>query len=217
MDALLRRRMMGAGTPPGVVFYDKLIFDGTAYIDTDIVPQDNVSYRVQLGDETQKVTQRLFMLRAGTNGLIGTLLNASTDATGRQFSIYYGSSTYADNTRRLNWTYPRYGFFLTPKRFGIGGSSYTITKGADAPTGTLGLGINVSHTGQAYTGSMSIFRIYGSEAQDVDTYAGFNAYQSIVTLRPCTYYGEAGMWYVEGNKFFGNTAGAGTLSVANNS
>lgn len=206
--------MMGGDVP---VFYDKLIFDGTAYIDTDIIPPDNASYRVQLGNETQKVAQRLFMLRAGTNGLLGTLLNASTDATNRQFSIYYGSSSYADNTPKLAWTYPLYGFFLTPKRYGIGNNATLITRGADAPTGTLGLGINVSHTGQAYTGTMSIFRIYGSEAQDVDTYAGFNNYTSIVTLRPCTYNGEAGMWYVEGNKFFGNTAGAGTLSVANNS
>ena len=59
--------------------------------------------------------------------------------------------------------------------------------------------------------------VYGSDAQNVATYAGFDNYTPVATFRPCTYNGVAGMWHVEGNAFYGNTAEAGTLTVLNDS
>lgn len=38
---------------------------------------------------------------------------------------------------------------------------------------------------------------------------------TIMSLKPCTYYGEAGMWDEVGNKFYGNAAASGEFSVAN--
>ena len=70
-------------------------------------------------------------------------------------------------------------------------------------------------SGSGYTGRVGIIYIYGVDAADVRTYAGFSEYTPVATLRPCIYGGRPGLWHVEGNKFYGNTVGAGSLSVAN--
>lgn len=197
------------------VFYDRLVFDGVAYIDTDIVPDALASYRVNISNETLKATQRLFQCQGANSTLIGAILGTNTNNTNRYFSIYYGASSNVSSNRTLSWSYASYNFFLTPKRFGWGSTSYTFTKGANAPIGGLVIGYNSAHSGQPFTGRMGMFRIYGSDAQNVSQDSGFNSYTPAYTLRPCTYNGEAGLWCVETNKFYGNTAGAGTLSVVN--
>lgn len=218
MDALLRRRqMMSSGASPDTpVFYDRLVFDGTAYIDTNITPAADCSFRVALGDETIKATQRLFMV-ATSSGKTGAILGTSTNETDRVPTVYYGKSSAVGGNNNLAFASARYGFFLTPKRYGWGSLSYTITKGNEAPSGTLVIGSNVAHSGQSYSGTMGQFRIYGSDAQNVSTNDGFNSYTPVYTLRPCLYNGEAGLWCEETLTFFGNSAGAGTLTVQNNS
>ena len=196
------------------IFYDYLYFDGTAYIDTDIIPANLSSYQVSLGMETLKAAQRVFMLRAGTSDYIGVNLSSRTTSTNRTIATYYGVAS-TSGSKTLAFSNQTYSFFLTPKRFGWGNSAYTYTKGSSTPAGPLILGSMPGHSGQAYTGRMGIFRAYGSDAQNVTTNAEFCEYLPTITLRPCTYNGEAGMWHVEGNKFFGNTAGAGQLSVGN--
>ena len=197
------------------VFYDYLVFDGTAYIETDIVPGADDSFRCGFGSETQRVAQRMFMVECTNSAMTGVVLNSSTNNTKRQFSQYYGSTSSLSSNRTLNFSYNRFAFFLTPKRMGWGSTAYTQTKGNNTPTGGLIIGSNVAHTGQPYTGSIGIFRIYGSDAQNVSSDSGFNSYTPVYTLRPCTYNGEAGLWCVETNKFYGNTAGAGTLTASN--
>lgn len=222
MDALLRRRLMmqqgGGPTPPPTpvpVFYDNLIFDGTAYIDTDIVLPAGCSIRVTVGYETQKVQQRVF-LASGGGGHIGLLYGGTTNTTRRGFSVYYDSSSaLTGSSAYLNWTNNGYIFFQTPYRWGLGNSGFTYSKGNSHPTGSLTLGQNPAHTGQPFTGLMRTFEIYGSDASGCTTSPAFDNYTPVITLRPCTYNGEAGMWYVEQDKFYGNTAGAGTLSVSN--
>ena len=211
----------GGGTPPTPpvdepVFYDRLIFDGTACIDTDIVPDANASYRVILGNETSKVSQRVFMVRAGTSDLTGIIYNSSTTTTNRAIACYYGGSS-ALLAKQLAFSTSAFSFFLTPKRMGWGATAYTFTKGSSSPTQGLVIGSNPAHGGQMYTGRIGTFRIYGSDAQDVTTDSGFASYTPAYTLRPCTYNGEAGLWCVELSKFYGNSAESGTLSVANNS
>lgn len=220
MDALLRRRQMmasgGVSPTPSPVFYDRLVFDGTAYIDTNIVPPTDASFRVILGNETTKATQRVFMLKAGTSDSIGTIYNSSTTSTNRVIAVYYGSSS-ALLAKQLAFSTSSYSFFLTPNRMGYGNTSFTITKGASTPAGGIVIGYNTSHTGQAYTGRMGTFRIYGSDAQNVTKDSEFSSYTPVYTLRPCTYNGEAGLWCVETSTFYGNTAGSGTLTAINNS
>ena len=225
MDALLRRRAMiaaGGGEPPTPpviepVFYDRLVFDGTAYIDTDIIPDANASYKTTLGNESSKVAQRILTVKDSSSTLIGAILNNSTSATNRCFSIYYGSSSALSTDKTLAWTTSEYNFFLTPKRFGIADSVYSITKGNRTPAGGIVIGSNYQHSGNPYSGDTSTIFVYGSDAQNVETFAGFDSYTPAYTLRPCTFNGEAGLWCVETSTFYGNTAGSGTLSVRNNS
>lgn len=205
----------GSQPQPQPVFYDSLVFDGIAYIETDIVPAANSSFAVRLGNETLKAGQRLFTAPTSV-GYIGAILSpANTTSTRRYFTIYYGTSSALNSSRYLAWTYDTYGFFLTPKRFGWGSTSYTITKGNNNANGGLVIGQSSSLSGQPYTGTMGDFKIYGDDAQNVSSYSGFSSYTPTYTLRPCTYNGEAGLWCVETNTFYGNTAGSGLLSVRN--
>ena len=211
----------GSPTPPGptpgeLVFYDLLVFDGTAYIDTDIVPGDLATYAVRLGNETLKATQRVFALYGTSSTYFGMMLSSATTSTKRSFLIFYGSSSNIGGSRTLAFSNTSYSFFLTPKRFGWGNTAYTITRESGVPSGGVVLGVNPAHSGQPYTGTMRTFRIYGSDAQDASSFADIeNNYTPVYTLRPCTYNGDAGMWCVETSTFYGNTAGAGTLTVRN--
>ena len=223
MDTMLRRRAMiaagGSPTPPPTptpVFYDFLIFDGTAYIDTDIVPDANASFRVNLGDETLKAAQRLFGIPTGSGAYTTVSYSNSTTTTNRAFTVYYGSSSSLSSNRTLAFSQGRYSFFLTPKRFGWGNNAFTITKGSGSPSGGLVVGSNSSHSGQPYTGKIRGFIVYGSDAQDAtDASDLYNNYTPAYNLRPCTYNGEVGLWCLETSKFYGNSAGSGSLSVAN--
>lgn len=212
----------GSPTPPGPVepvFYDQLVFDGVAYVDTTIVPPENASIRVAFGNETLKAAQRvIFVPGTETSTFLAMILNTGTTSTTRKFSVYYGGSTALNTTKTLAFSTLRVGFFMTPKRFGWGSNSgniTTYTKGNDTPGGGLILGSNSVHNGSPFSGTLEQFEIYGSDAQNATTYQDLANYTPVYTLRPCTYDGEAGIWCVETSQFFGNTAGAGTLTVQN--
>ena len=222
MDALLRRRaMIAAGgsptpppTPPGVVFYDYLYFDGTAYIDTDLVPPENASFRCNFGKETTKGAQRYFGAAAANSSATNTFLNNNTNSTNRNFTVYYQSSSSVTTSKTLAFSYSTFSFFLTPSRVGIGANTYTFTGGANAHSGGLVFGSNSSHSGNPYTGRMTRFRVYGSDASGCTSYSDFDNYTPVYTFLPCTYNGEAGFWCEETSTFYGNTAGSGTLTAS---
>jgi len=204
----------GSPTPPAPtpVFYDRLIFDGSAYINTDIVLPTNCSIRVYIGSETQKKAQRVF--RATTNGLLQLIYTSNTTSTNRRMGVYYDSTSLSDGTHNVAFSTTGFTFFMTPKGWGRGNQTfYSYTKGSSHPTG--GLQIGGWDSGQPFTGQIATFRVYGSDAQNCQTMDSFDNYTSVYTLRPCTYNGEAGLWCDETNKFYGNSAGAGTLTVAN--
>ena len=221
MDALLRRRAMiaaggGSPTPPGPViepvFYDNLIFDGVAKIETDYVLPENCSIRVSLKNEKNKAAQRVFHATGG-NGLIQMIYGSATTSTTRKVNVYYDSTSVSDTFNRA-FSSTLY-FWLTPKRCGNYSTASSYTKGSSHPTGALQIG--GWESGNPFSGDMGTFRVYGSDAQNASSWEAFENYTPAATFRPCTYNGEAGLWYVEGNKFFGNTAGAGTLTGSNNS
>ena len=215
MSEFRRRLMIGVGgaEPVSPVFYPYLVFDGAAYIDTDIYPQENSSYVIPAQYETLNAAQRLFMVDSSNAGVIGTLLNSSTNATNRQLSYYYNSGS-SISTRAVAQNIPGYSLFMTPNGEGVGTAYANYTKGNTHPNGHLIIGSNNGHDGQPYTGVLSSFRIYGSDAQNVQTNADFNNYTPYVQLRLCKYGEQSGYWNVEENKFYGNTAGAGTLVAA---
>lgn len=215
MDALLRRRsMMGAGGgTSGVVFYDRLVFDGTAYINTGVTIPANGSIRVSIGDETQKVAQRVFT--ADTDGRIRFIYATQTTSTMRRLGLYYDSTSVTAAEKDYEFSYTRLSFFMTPNGYGVSSNFYSYTKGNAHPTG--GLQVGGFGSGQPFTGTMGTIRIYGSDAANVQSNNGFNSYTPSYTLRPCTYNGEVGLWCVETSTFYGNSAGAGALSVSNDS
>lgn len=201
----------GAITP---IFYTYLYFDGQSYITTDLSIPTNGSVCVPVGYETLKAAQQVFRFSGGSTGYIAHTLTSNTTSTNRRMGVYYDSSSLTASNRNLSFTnYSAYGFFLTPKGYGWGNVYYTYTKGSQHPTGPLQVG--GWGTGQHYTGRMSTMTIYGSDAQNCNSKASFESYTPVYTLRPCTYNGEAGLWCVENNQFYGNSAGAGTLVAAN--
>ena len=215
MDALLRRRaMMNTDKPE---FYTYLVFDGTAYIDTDIVPtgQQN-TFRVLVGDETvTSGLQHVYDCKTA-NGRIRMSYGSPTTSTTRKVNVWYDNGTNSIMSVDVNFSVSRYTAILTPNRFFYYADKTDISgAGNGSATDPLVIGAMTSHSGQAYSGKMSRFRIYGADAKDITRASELDNYTPIITLRPCLYKGKAGMWYVEGNKFYGNTAGSGSLTVSN--
>lgn len=211
MDLLERRRtMLMQGPKP--IFYNYLLFDGTAYIDTDIIPNTDFSFESAVGYETLSAAQRLYGVPC-TEGYTQVFQSSSTTSATRYFSIYYGSES-ALKTRNVARYYPAISYFNTPNRIGWGDSAETFTKGNGVPNGPIVIGSTATHSGQPYTGGFSTIHLYGSDAQNATTRANLITYTPTVTLRPCIYEGESGLWNVEQNKFYGNSAGSGTLIAA---
>ena len=200
---------------PGIlepIFYNYLYFTRPAYIQTDYILPNLASFSTQLGHETvQAGTQRIFVLGSGTDFIRVQYASNTTAASGRRWSVYYGSSSNIGGNRTYAWSNNEFNFFLTPKRFGYGSNSYTITKGSGYPTAALRFGA----TEYSYSGRMSTFCIYDSSAQNATSYSALTAFTPVATFRPCTYGGQAGFWYVEGQKFFGNSADSGSLTASN--
>lgn len=196
---------------PQPEFHTRLFFDGTAYIDTDILMPEDGSIRIPLGYETGKKSQVLF----NAGGRVYATLNSNTNATNRAFSFAYDASSpqISGTTIACAWATSAYSVFLTPKRGGYGGNSATFTKGSSRPATGFVFGQNAAHTNVPFTGAINGWiRIYGSDAQNATSYSDLANYTPVYTLRPCTYNGEAGLWCVQTSTFYGNTAGAGTLT-----
>ena len=204
------------GLNPIPVFYDRLVFDGTAYIDTDIVPPSDFSCRCTFGNETLKSAQRIFGIPCSNSSGVEVNINSSTNTSSRYLNIYYQSSSPLIRDKRVDFTFDEYTVMLTPQRFCLGDTSYTYTKGSASITGSLVIGLIGDHSGVVYTGNMGTFRIYGSDAQNATSGSDlYNNYTPIYTLCPCTYNGVAGLWCVETSKFYENSASSGTLTVRN--
>lgn len=201
----------GSPTPTDEpVFYDYLVWDGVAKIETDYVLPQNCSIRVALLDEKNKAAQRVFHATGG-DGLIQMIYGSATTSASRTVNVYYDSTSLTDSFAR-SFSYTLY-FWMTPNRCGFGGTGYQYNKGSSHPTG--GLVFGGWDSGNPFSGKMGAFGVYGTDAQNASSWNAFDNYTPIATFKPCIYNGEAGFWYVEGNKFFGNTAGAGQLTVAN--
>lgn len=196
-------------------FYNWLLFDGTAYIETDIIPDENASFLLAGGAEITDGPSKYLLCYTGTNSTkTGLFENSSSSTTSSIWATYY-NSTSSLGSKSISTYYPTYDLFLTPKCIGFtSASTTTFTKGDGVPTGNLILGCSDSYANNYDGGTVSI-KIYGSDAQDVNSYAGFADYTPVITLRPCIYKGQSGLWNVEQNKFYGNSASSGTLQAAN--
>ena len=55
----------GPSPSPTPIFYDRLIFDGVAHVDTTFVLPENHSVRLTVGNETVKLRQGIFQATGG--------------------------------------------------------------------------------------------------------------------------------------------------------
>jgi len=219
MDALLRRRMMmqsGSSPAPAPEFHSRLRFDGTAYIQTDIVLPENGSVRFgSSGSETRKGNQGIINA-SNENGIrFCIFLTTATTNAKRVYAIRYDSGTTDSSRKELENYTDRPGIFIMPSKWGFATSVTNFTKGSDRPT--LGIQFGALSQGYRYTGSLGYFYIYDSSAQNAtDGLDLRDNYTPVYTLRPCIYNGEAGYWCVQTQTFYGNSAGEGQLTVEDN-
>ena len=205
--------MMAQSFGPRPKFYTWLVFDGTAYIDTDIVPPEDATFNVSGGAELNRAAQRLFQ-QTSTTGYYRTVFEGtSTTATTRSISASYNSSS-SVITRTMGFGSPFYSLFLTPNGLGWGTSFESFTKGEGTVDGALCIGAYFNRSSNPYSGAFGTFNIYGSDAQNVTTASDLSNYTAVKKLRPCIYEGEDGFWNVQDGCFYGNSASSGSVSVA---
>lgn len=220
MDALIRRRMMMAGSeplPPATpVYYDRIQFDGTAYIETDLyLPTDGSISAGGFGYEGQHILQNVIRL-GDSDGALRTGIYISSSGS-RGVAWRYSSDT---NLREygFSWlTVQVLNYWLTPYKAGAGNNVGNITPGNLPPVRPLSIGgtspelTNISN----FTGCGGIIMIFDDTAKNAATRSELLEFTPLYTLTPCTYRGQAGYWCEETSRFYGNSAGAGQLTAIN--
>ena len=207
----------GSPTPPGPTpeYHSYLVFDGIASIQTDIVLPTNGSLMTSIGGETVKGAQGIINAKNIATGDVtfAFWMNNSSTTSKRVFSCRYNSaSTDSHHPEYTNWT-NRLGIFITPTKFGHSSAANSHAQGNVIADG--GLLISYDAYGVYYTGKLGQIRIYDSSAQNATSYTDLrDNYTALITLKPCILNGECGFYDETAGKFYGNTAGAGTLSVA---
>lgn len=201
-----RRRLMMSSckksepAPPGVVWYKRLIFDANTSLDLGFAP-----YRVTWEWEvewTRTINTRELSV-AGKNNYAS---NREVQVEVRQ---YYGPVSY--------------GYFLYSNSVGIGlaaspalnvPSTFILSRETVGGDYTLTVG-NVSCT-QASAGrdNLQPLRVYPGQKELRRSILRING-MVVQNLRPCTYYGEPGMWDTVNEVFIGNASQSGNFSVAN--
>lgn len=212
---LLERRRIMIQKAIAPVFYDYLVGDGVAYIDTGLAIPENGSLAGLFGWETVKAGgQNIFGAFDVGGGETGFTFGGATTNTNRQIVAFYDKASYV-GTKTLAFSYASFGAILTPKRYGYGNVTSTFTKGTARPSATLKI-FGGFPTYTAFSGALKgDFTVYGADAQNATTYTALLAFTPIATFRPCTYNGEAGLWYVEQNRFLGNAAASGAFTATN--
>ena len=220
-DTISKQTFGNAGTgsfvlgPDVLQFYDYLTFDGTAYIQTDLLLPENGSVRTYLYNMTKKQCG-IFRALDNSNNMVFGLEVGGSDANNHRFNIRYYKTTNDDSGAYAWGNYNSGQVYMTSSRCQVPGRLKIFTKGSVMPTKGIQLVYARNNaSGNIFKGSMSTFHIYGSDTQSVTSWAAFEGFTPVYTLRPCTYYGEAGMWCVETNTFYGNSASSGTLTVSN--
>lgn len=195
-----------------LVFYDKLVGDGTAYINTEYYPTswDNVEWDA---DAPSVYNKCIF----GCKSSVYSVANLVYSATQTYYNFKISGSTLIneDNTKRQR---------RTLRIVDLGNGSYR-REVADLDSGVA----NVIDTGWSgndvvATNALRVFCSITSAGANEKFYKGAirslvitdaKTGNTIMSLKPCTFAGEAGMWDEVNGKFYGNAATGGEFSVAN--
>ena len=202
------------------VFFDKINLQGGAYIETDIMLPENFSMMLVCDNANTGSTQGYGII--GCSGATSGKFELNRNSWGSNSSknyYYYGTDNYTGSMQLNTTDYPRWTPWMTPNKYGNGGATKTYTKGAGTPNGVLVVG-KTSHANK-YQGSFYAYlnggciKILGDYAQNAG-YEDLVSMAALYTLKPCVYNNEHGLWCLENNKFYGNTASVGTITCSNN-
>lgn len=196
-----------------LVFYDKLVGDGTAYINTEYYPKGSDSFVFETG-AVSHLNRFLFGVKSASISL--GILPYTID-TGY---VLYGASTAKEF--RTDWGVRYIGALRCENKEGAYVRKYyNITEGTNANIANVDSYVNavaeqplllfachISPSSSSLDGRISRDAIYGFSIEDIDG-------NTIMSLKPCTFAGEAGMWDEVNGKFYGNAASSGEFSVAN--
>lgn len=196
-----------------LVFYDKLVGDGTAYINTEYYPKGTDAFAWDA--EPAPNANRFIWGMKASNISLGALYYGSEQ------SYYLAGAATAYNVREDNSTrFSRtmlvrddgevYSHILVSENGETILATSSKDNGVATKTSNKPIYIFAAQTSAAdispdrrYTGA-----IYSFVITDIDG-------NTIMSLKPCTWNGDAGMWDEVGNKFYGNAAASGEFTAAN--
>jgi len=201
-----RRRLMGVGkgeepepAPEGVVWYDNLVFsDNTAFLNTGVSVQ-GVEFEWEVEWKRTSLVNDIYPFEKDgydTNRDLRIGVRRYYGPTPYCYYLYHNSTgTGINASPGLNSP----STFVVTRNNGeytlsCNGASYSVSAVRDAATPLI------FSPGSTWTVRRSIITINGVIVQ---------------SLRPCTYYGEAGMWDVVNEVFIGNAAQSGNFTVVN--
>lgn len=192
-----------------LIFYEKLIGDGTAYIDTKHVPTTALKY-ICIDCISKEQNTNVAGCRNATtsnNNLsfyIGSLNRTATYSIFYRNIVNYNYGTTAENGWTIKVEEIETGYDVTTKAATLSsGSTRSITKYTNVPNCSFHL-FSVNTNGKADTNGSGHLEMKRFELVDGST---------SLHLVPCTYNGEAGMWDLVSQTFFGNAASSGQFTV----
>lgn len=197
-----------------LVFYDKLVGDGTAYINTEYYPKGTDAFDY---DVTPKTTNAKFVWGVKSNSIsLGELLytkDSSYFLYGPTAARDIGVANVGRLQRKLQVTLSDNGQYF--RVISAGDTLVNLAQGtgnyfsATAENPLLLFACQQSAaTGDYPDGRRCDGALWSFKITDIDG-------NTIMSLKPCTFAGEAGMWDEINGKFYGNAATSGEFSVAN--
>lgn len=194
-----------------LVFYDKLVGDGFAHINTEYYPKGTDSFAWDA--ERPKYYNKFIFGSKSSAFNVGALASNETQT-------YYlvgpttATAVSEDNSQRV---------VRSMQVLAIDGSLHRVL--TDNGVQTKDFGALGSYADKTSSSPLLLFacQISQSSASPDRLYQGaIHSFaitdidgNTIMSLKPCTWNGEAGMWDEVGNKFYGNAVARGEFSVAN--
>ena len=202
-----------------LVFYDKLVGNGTAYIKTDLMPNSFDNYEF---DVSRAKNWNRFVFGSKSNKMsVGAVIYSGNQT----FYLYTPNSTASTEVAMGNGERMHRGL----RTISLGDGKYRreeyrlhdgnkdevrtliastsiVDETSTMPLLVLACNVNASSNTpeRIYDGAIYSFIVTDSRTNEVR-----------MSLKPCTWNGEAGMWDEVNGKFYGNSSTSGEFSVAN--
>ena len=197
-----------------LVFYDKLVGDGTAFINTEYYPKGTDTFDY---DVTPKTTNSKFVWGVKSNSIsLGELLytkESSYFLYGPTAARDVGVANVGRLQRKLQVTLSDNGQYF--RTISAGNTLVNLAQGtgsyfsatAENPLLLFACQQSVA-TGSYPDGRRSDGALWSFKITDIEG-------NTIMSLKPCTWNGEAGMWDEVGGKFYGSATTAGAFTAEN--